>query len=176
VRSLTRSGTYLRVFKPEWSDPLDTTPSRIHGGRWNPPGGFGALYLCRDRSVAAASARAQHAGRAVGLFDLKPKRRPRLLQVHVPRSVCLDVVSAAGLAELHLPHIFPFDVGHPRCQRIGMRAYRSAAYRGIACRSAAECRPTGWVGEELAWFDSSAALIENGPRQDFATWYPDPIP
>lgn len=94
----------------------------------------------------------------------------------MPRSVCLDVVSAAGIAALHLPQNFPFGVGHPTCQRIGRAAYRLAACRGIACRSAAECRPTVWLGEELAWFDSSPALSDNGPRQDFATWYPDPIP
>lgn len=176
MRSLTRSGTYLRVFKPDWTDPLDTAPSRTHGGRWNPPESFGALYLCRDRSVAAANVRAQHVGRAVGLFDLKPERRPHLLQAHVPRSDCLDVVSAEGIAEVRLPRDFPFGVAHERCQSIGLRAYRSRNYRGVACRSAAECRRTAWVGEELAWFDSSPALTENGPRRDFATWYPDPIP
>jgi hypothetical protein len=176
LKSLTRSGTYLRLFSPDWHDPLDTMPSRTYGGRWNPPGAFGMLSLCADRTVAAAIARSQHVGRAIGLFDLKPGRRPHLLQVHVPRSACLDVVTAAGVADVGLPPIFPFGVGHPRCQRIGVRAHREGSHRGIACRSAAECRPTAWVGEELAWFDSSPALRENRPRQDFATWYPDPIP
>jgi hypothetical protein len=176
MRSLTRSGAYVRVFNPDWGDPLDTGASRAHGGRWNPPGRFGALYLCRDRSVAAANVRARHAGRAIGLFDLKPERRPHLLQLHVPRSACLDAVSAAGVADLDLPRTFPDAVPHSRCQRIGVRAYRAGTYRGIACRSAAECRPATWVGEELAWFDSSPPLRETGPREDFPTWYPDPIP
>ncbi|MEO8899824.1 MAG: RES domain-containing protein [Candidatus Dormibacter sp.] len=166
----------MRVFSPGWSDPLDTAPSRTNGGRWNPPGAFGALYLCADRAVAAANARAQHAGRAIGLFDLKPERRPHLLCVHVPRSICLDVVSAAGVAEVGLPAGYPFGVGRERCQRIGRRAYRNGSYRGIACRSAAECRPAAWVGEELVWFDTSPILVENGTRLDFASWYPDPVP
>lgn len=176
MKSLIRSGTYLRVFSPHWRDPLDTALSRTHGGRWNPPGAFGVLHLCADQAVAAANARAQHAGRAIGLFDLKPARRPHLLQVHVPRSTCLDVVSAAGVADLGLPAGFPFGVAHDRCRRIGRRAFRSRSYGGVASRSAAECRPTAWVGEELAWFDSAPAVSEKGPRQDFATWYPDPIP
>ncbi|MGH7723136.1 MAG: RES domain-containing protein [Candidatus Dormibacteria bacterium] len=175
MRSLTRSGTYLRVFSPDWSDPLDTTPSRISGGRWNPPGAFGALHLCADRTVAAANARAQHAGRAIGLFDLEPERRPHVLQLHVPRSTCVDVVTAAGVGDVRLPARYPFGVGHDRCRRIGQAAYRDGSYRGIACRSAAECRPTAWVGEELAWFDSAPVLSEDG-RADFANWYPDPIP
>jgi hypothetical protein len=176
MKGLRRSGTYCRVFKPDWADPLDTSPSKLFGGRWNAPGSFGALYLNRDTTVAAANCRAQHAGRAIGLFDLQPDRRPRLLRVDVPDSPCLDVVSPSGIEELRLPAAFPLGVDHNRCRPIGLRAYRDGRFRGIACRSAAECRAMYWVGEELAWFDSSPVLRENGPRQDFASWYPDPIP
>jgi hypothetical protein len=176
VKRLARTGAYYRVFKPEWADPLDTTPSKLHGGRWNAPGSFGNLYLARDTAVAAAIARAQHAGRAVGLFDLQAERRPHLLQVEIPPSADLDVVSSEGIRALHLPARYPFGVGHQRCQPIGLRAYRSRDFVGIACRSAAECQPGYWVGEELAWFDSSPPLEESGPRRDFASWYPDPIP
>lgn len=176
MKALTRSGLYYRVFKPEWADPLDTTPSRLHGGRWNPPGSFGILYLARDGAVAAAIARAQHAGRAVGLFDLQPDRRPHLLEVGVPHSDNLDVVTPEGVRALRLPARYPFGGGRDRCQPIGVRAYGARTFLGIACRSAAECQPGYWVGEELAWFDRSLPVAEGGPRRDFRSWYPDPIP
>ena len=174
--SLTRGGTYVRAYKPEWKDPLDTSPSRRAGGRWNAPGSFGILYLCANRAVAAANVRAHHAGRAIQLFDLRPEQRPMLLSVRVPRSRCCDVVTAPGVAAAGLPPSYPYRVPHGRCRRVGAAAYREGSTRGIACRSAAECRPEGWVGEELAWFASSPPLRENGPRQPFAAWYPDPAP
>jgi RES domain-containing protein len=176
VKSTRREGDYYRVFKPDWADPLDTAPSKQHGGRWNPAGAFGVLYLNATLDVAAANARAQHVGRAIGLFDLRPERRPHLLQVAVPRSECLDVVTPDGIEALRLPPHFPHAVAHARCQKIGRRAYVSKAYQAIACRSAAECGPKDWIGEELAWFDAAPALSENAPRRDFAAWYPDSIP
>ncbi|MBV8709252.1 MAG: RES domain-containing protein, partial [Acidobacteriaceae bacterium] len=71
-----RSGFYYRVVAPNWVNPADTSYSKRQGGRWNPPGEFGALYLNADVHVAAANARAQHAGRALKLFDLLPEARP----------------------------------------------------------------------------------------------------
>lgn len=177
MRSIIREGTYYRVYKPDWNDPLDTTcAKRSNDNRWNPPNEFGALYLNRTLNVAAANARAQHAGRAVGLFDLKPERRPHLLQVAVPRARVLDVVTASGIRALHLPKAYPFGVPHARCWPIARRAYADATLNGIACRSAAECTRTTWVGEELAWFDRAPVLKKNGSRRDFASWYPDPMP
>ncbi|MGC1381803.1 MAG: RES domain-containing protein [Candidatus Baltobacteraceae bacterium] len=173
---ITRGGTYFRVFKPDWDDPLDTSFSREIGGRWNAPGLFGALYLNATRTVAAANARAQHRGRAIGLLDLRPERRPRLLQVHVPRCTVLDAVRPEGLRAVNLPANYPWRVGPERCRPIGLRAYRRGDLRGIASRSAAECSATDWLGEELAWFDKSPSLRESGPRRDFELWYPDAIP
>jgi len=176
VEPATRSGTYYRAFKPEWPDPLATTPSRLQGGRWNPPGEFGVLYLNRTIEVAAANVRARHIGRAIGLFDLQPERRPHLLQVHIPRSTCLDLVSPSGVAALGLPATYPFAVGHETCRPIGRRAYATGRFRGIACRSAAECTSKDWLGEELAWFDTAPSPQENDARRPFATWYPDVAP
>ncbi|MBV8530613.1 MAG: RES domain-containing protein [Candidatus Eremiobacteraeota bacterium] len=176
MRRITRGGTYLRVFKPDWNDPLDPNFSKTAGGRWNAPGAFGVVSLNATLVVAAGNARIQHRGRAIGLFDLRPARRPSLLQVHVPNSMTLDVISDRGIRDLRLPAQFPWNVPHERCRAIGLQAYRSRGVRGIASRSAAECTPREWLGEELAWFDSSPALHENGPRHSFATWYPDAIP
>jgi hypothetical protein len=176
VRRTHRAGTYFRVFKPRWDDPLDSAFSKRFGGRWNAPGAFGVLSLNATLAVAAANARLRHRGRAIGLFDLQPRSRPHLLQVHVPRSAVLDVVTDWGVNELRLPANFPWNVSHELCRPIGSRAYESKAFRGIASRSAAECSPHDWLGEELSWFDSAPPLRENGPRRAFAQWYPDAIP
>lgn len=176
VRRIIRSGTYFRVFKPDWNDPLDTSFSKETGGRWNAPGKFGVLSLCASLAVAAANARKQHSARAIRLFDLRPERRPSLLQVNVPNGSVLDVVSEIGVREARLPADYPWNVANERCQPIGFRAYRSGRLRGIASRCAAECAPRQWLGEELSWFDCAPALKESGPRRTFARWYPDVIP
>ena len=67
-RSVSRGGPYDRVAAPEWIDPADTAYSKQRGGRWNPVGELGALYLNATIQVAAANARAQHARRAIKLL------------------------------------------------------------------------------------------------------------
>ncbi len=176
MRRAIRRGTYYRVFKPKWSDPLDTAYSKRFGGRWNAPAAFGALYLNATIEVAAANARMQHRGRALGLFDLLPSARPSLLQVHIPSSHVLDVVSPHGVRAVRLPATYPFGVTQERCRPIGARAYAMAELRGIACRSSAEAAPTSWLGEEVAWFDRSPRPKENGSRRAFEEWYPDAYP
>ena len=171
-----RRGSYFRVFKPEWDNPLDTAFSRRFGGRWNGRETFGVVSLKATLAVAAANARNAHRDRAIGLFDLRPERRPSLLQVNVTDHAVLDVVTTDGLRRLRLPQDFPWHVSHERCQPIGLRAYRAPGFYGIASRSAAECTQTHWVGEELAWFDRSPALRETGRRRAFVEWYPDLIP
>ena len=175
MQTIARGGTYYRVAKPDWAQPLDTSFSKAAGGRWNPPGSFGALYLSQTVEVAAANARTQHRGRAIGLFDLRPDRRPMLLTVSASAAQVLDVVTPAGIQALRLPSAYPFRVDHARCRPIGRRAYRSGL-PGIACRSAAECTPSSWLGEELAWFDNAPPVTETHPRRVFADWYPDSIP
>jgi RES domain-containing protein len=170
----TRRGPYFRVAKPDWSDPSDTSFSRAAGGRWNPPGEFGALYLNASVRVAAAQARQQHAGRAIKLFDLRPDRRPILVTFEVPRRHVVDAVDPKGRVALALPPAFPFGVTHAPCQEIARRAYR-AELDGVASRSNAEATATETLGEELALFDRVPAPRELR-RQAFAEWYPDPIP
>jgi RES domain-containing protein len=170
-----RSGTYYRVCKPDWQDCADTTYSKANGARWNPRGRFGALYLCATVEVAAANARNQHAGRAIRLFSLRPERRPQLQRFEVAPARFADIVSAAGVAAAGLPADYPYDVGWQRCQPIGAAAH-AGHLPGIACRSAAECTKTSWLGEELAVFDSAAQPKAAGKRRAFGDWYPDIIP
>jgi RES domain-containing protein len=171
----TRGGNYYRVYKPEWVDPSDVSYSKQRGGRWNPAGSFGALYLNATVGVAAAQARNQHAGRAIKLFDLAPERRPMLATFHVAPTVVVDAVSADALRALRLPQSFPYGIEWNRCQRIGQRAF-DEAIPGVASRSNAEATPTSFVGEELAIFDSEPLPPMQGAGLAFSEWYPDPIP
>jgi len=167
-----RSGTYYRVCKPDWLNCADTSYSKVTGARWNPRGAFGALYVCATIEVAAANARTHHSGRAIGLFSLRPERRPRLQRFDVPAAQYVDVVTPKGVAAAGLPPEFPYGVGWARCQPIAAQAHAKGKC-GIACRSAAECSATGWLGEELAVFDSAPQPKAVGKPRAFADWYPD---
>jgi len=170
-----RGGRYYRLCKPEWVDCRDTSYSKAQGGRWNPPGVFGALYLNATLEVAAANAREWHRDRAIKLFDVRPDRRPQLETFHLLEQRFVDAVSDAGIAALRLPKRYPFGVGWEQCQPIGKRAHDSG-FRGVACRSAAEARPDSWLGEELALFDSAPRPRRTGRRRAFNDWYPDLAP
>jgi len=178
IRHLVRSGRYYRVCDPHWQDCMDVSFSKTYGGRWNPPGEFGALYLCRTLVVAAANARANFAREIHSLYDLKPQFRPVVIEVTIPtppERAFVDAVTGAGLAALGLPEAYPLARGipvtHHVCRRIGRAAY-ARAERGIACRSAAEAGQGPWPGEELALFDRSAGLARRGRRRTFSDWYP----
>ena len=173
--SIRRGGSYFRLFKPGWADPLDAAYSKARGGRWTPPGEFGAVYLNQSIEVAAANARAQHAGRAIGLFDLSPSRRPSLLNVDVVPSSVVDIVSPRGIDRAGFPVEYPFGVSHASCWPVARRAYGEVGIAGIACRSNAESTAEYAVGEELAWFDR-APMLAVGRRRTFAEWYPGPHP
>ena len=175
MKRLSRGGRYYRVVNPNWADPLDPSYSKRYGGRWTPPGEFGALYLCATVDVAAANARAQHRHRAIQLFDLRPLARPSLVMVNVPENRFLDVVTEAGLAALRFPRTYPFGVAYERCWPIARRAY-AQRIAGIASRSNAEATSTFWIGEELALFDYSLPVRRVGKIKSFAQWYPDVIP
>jgi RES domain-containing protein len=173
-RTVLRGGVYYRVVAPGWTDPANTAYSKQHGGRWNPQGEFGALYLNATVNVAAANARAQHSGRAIKLFDLLPEARPELVIFDVPMSDVLDVCTPEGLRALGFADNFPYSAPWPPCQAIAREAH-AAGIAGVAARSNAEVMPSTFVGEELALFEE----VSVGPpkaRQRFDKWYPDPIP
>ena len=72
-----------------WSIPpgptRSTRRSRAGGGRWNPPGAFAALYLCRDVETARANARRLLDGQPFTFDDLLPERLPALVETTCPR-------------------------------------------------------------------------------------------
>lgn len=175
LRHLRRHGGYYRVCKPEWADCADASYAKRYGGRWTPLGEFGALYLCATVEVAAAVARAQHAGRAIPLFSLRPSRRPQLQSFTVTETRFVDVVTTEGVAAAGLPSTYPYGVDHEKCWPVARQAY-SSGEQGIACRSAAECGPGFWLGEELAVFDNTSVAKAAGRRRPFPDWYPDLVP
>jgi RES domain-containing protein len=173
-RTVRRGGPYYRVVAPEWIDPADTTYSKQRGGRWNPAGEFGALYLNATTQVAAANARAQHSGHAIKLFDLLPEARPELVTFEVPMVDVVDACTPIGIAALGFAENFPYGVTWPPCQAIGRETHMNAL-AGVAARSNAEATGTASVGEELALFEE-VAVGPSRARRRFDEWYPDPIP
>lgn len=174
MRTVRRSGLYYRVAAPHWVDPSDTSYSKRYGGRWNPAGEFGALYLNATVRVAAANVRARHAGRAIKLFDLLPEARPELITFDVPEVEVLDAMTTDGVAALGFADTFPFGIPWSSCQPIAREAY-GGGVSGVAARSYAEASATSFAGEELALFDT-VPLSNLHRRQSFHEWYPDPIP
>jgi RES domain-containing protein len=172
--TVRRGGPYYRVVAPAWVDPADTAYSKQRGGRWNPAGEFGALYLNATIEVAAANVRAQHAGRAIKIFDLLPKARPQLVTFEVTPVDVVDACTPVGIAALGFAESFPYGVSWPRCQAIA-RVAHAEALAGVASRSNAEATATTTVGEELTLFEE---VIVGAPRsrRRFSEWYPDPIP
>jgi hypothetical protein len=172
--TVRRAGTFHRLAEPHWADPLDTSHSRRVGGRWNPPGEFGALYLNATVELARRQAEHKLAGHPYEIEDLEPVFQHDLVEVHVTETDALDLVSASGLAAVGLPRSYPADehggrVGHERCRPIGRAAY-DEPLPALACRSAA--RGTANTDEELAIFDRSvSALATHVRRRPFASWF-----
>jgi hypothetical protein len=171
-RHVRRGGTLLRVADPDWDDPLDTTYSQRNGGRWNPPGSFGALYLTVDRVGAHANVARLFVGLPYGPEDLDPDAAPRLVELDLPDEPYVDAVSNAGLTALGLPATYPFaadgsSVPHATCQPIGQRAFGEAEL-GIACRSAAP----GARGKELVWFANVGRTTPSiSSTHNFDDWF-----
>lgn len=173
-RTVERGGVYYRVVAPDWVDPASTVYSKQFGGRWNPADEFGALYLNASIDVAAANARAAHAGRAIKLFDLVPEARPELVTFNVPVLRVLDACTKQGVAALGFADDFPYGIGWPACQAVARSAH-AAGLPGVAARSHAEVTARYFVGEELAVF-GEMILKDLLARRKFEEWYPHPIP
>jgi hypothetical protein len=172
MRHIRRGGEYLRVADPGWGDPLDGSYAGRSGGRWNPPGSFPVVYLCRGVRVARANVFSRLRDQPYGPEDLDPASGPVLVATHLPETRQVDVVTARGCRAAGLPASYPLDargrtIAHERCQPIGMTAWREGE-PGIACRSAAP--GASRRDEELAWFGRRRRLR---PRRvlEFERWF-----
>jgi RES domain len=173
-KTVRRGGAYNRLAEPAWTDPLDTSYSKAQGGRWNPPGAFGTLYL--NRGLRVARLRVEHAlaGHAYGVEDLDEAEQHDLVDLEVQEQEWLDCVSDGGLKVIGLPVSYPrhpdgSPVGHPECRLIGQTAFDDGQ-PGVACRSAARGATT--ADEELAVFaNADVQKVTMTGRRSFADWF-----
>ena len=175
-RTIRRQGSYNRLAEPSWADPLDTTHSARDGGRWNPPGRFGVLYLNRDVRVARLQVLHKLQGQPYAVEDLDEAEQHDLVGVQISARNWLDCVTDAGLQAVGLPATYPRhannrDVRHATCQPVGEAAYEDGK-PGVACRSAAiDALQTD---EELAIFDREvSSSVRMTQRRPFADWFWD---
>lgn len=151
---------WLRVADPSWTDPLDPSHAREHGGRWNPPGSFDTLYLNADLQTAQLQIERLLAGSPVHPDDLDDDAY-LLVAATLPRTqAAADAVSGPGLKALGLGEAYPLDsrgrrVQQATCQEIGVRLH-DAGLRGVWCRSA---QGTDARTRELAWFPATARSV-----------------
>ncbi len=170
MKFVRRKGAYYRACDPANASPMDTTFSKQRGGRWNPPGRFGLLYLNATIRVAAANARKHFENEMHTLFDLRPPYRPVLYEITVRSSDFVDCLTESGLYQVGLSPDYPRNTTWMRTREVGRRAHNSGEH-GIASRSAAELDRD--LGEELAIFDDRITqLTKVGKRSPFARWYP----
>jgi RES domain-containing protein len=171
-KHITRNGTYYRVFEAGWEDCADTSFSKLHGGRWNPPGEFGALYLNHTLGVARANARTLYAGTFYRPEDLTDEAELQLQEFLVPKETVLDCISENGVTACGFAPTYPFGYDdHAPCQGIARDEYAHKS-NGVATRCASECTETSFVGEELALFDRVAGNATKGQLFRFVEWYP----
>jgi RES domain-containing protein len=177
-RRLPNAKHWYRGANESWDDPLDPTFAQRHGGRWNPPGSFLALYLNEDIETARSQIIRMLDGYPVHPDDLDEFEAPYvLITATLPsRQVVADAVTDVGLDGLELPTTYPLDtegVVVPRsvCQPIGAKVM-GTGLRGVHTRSAAT--PDG-TGRELAWFPArpSSKATPDGPPTPFHTWWHD---
>ena len=158
---LPDSQAWWRVADPAWTDPLDPGFAQRHGGRWNPPDSFPALYLNQDLATARANLRAFVAAWPYEPEDLRDDTGPVLVGCSLPRrQIVCEVHSDAGVRAAGLPDTYPLEhdgslVPHTRCQPIGARV-KAERLHGVRARSAQT--PDG-SGRELAWFPASARSV-----------------
>lgn len=122
-------GTFYRALLAAFGmEPLSVEGSLRHGGRYNPLGGFGAIYCGENPAVCAAEIhrRAQR----------HPVRRYRLARIHIDLHRVLDLTDPATLAALGLrAEDLVTDTWEPT-QRLGAAA-RAAGFEGLLVPSAA---------------------------------------
>jgi len=172
-QTVRRGGAFNRLVEPHWADPLDTSFSRQHGGRWNAPGSYGVLYLNASDRMARIQVEHKLARHPYEIEDLDPAAQHDLVDVDVQDTDALDLISDDGLRAVGLPGSYPLDAGghpvaHEHCHPVGQAAY-DQPLPAIACRSAVTgARRTD---EELAVFDRDAGIVTQTGRRAFADWY-----
>jgi RES domain-containing protein len=125
-------GEAFRHIAAGYLDPLSGEGARIHGGRFNPPESYPALYLCTTRACALAELRRLAGRQVIGLAGLLPRTlyRYEIFVQQVLDLTSTEVLSALGVTEAQV--IGP-DWTLP--QQIGAAAHDSG-WQAIIARSA----------------------------------------
>lgn len=126
-------GTVYRQCAPDHTDLAITLANdHRHGGRFNPPGEFGAVYVAVERATALRELARQAEFLGFAVEELLPRAMLRL-QLHIRRVLDLtdeSVCRAWGLAGADMT-----ELQHDECWEIARAAYRSG-FEAIQFRSA----------------------------------------
>ena len=110
------------------ADPLSVEGSLQHGGRYNPIGGFGALYCAESRAVCAAEI-----GKPAARHPVLPYR---LARIRVQLQRVLDLTDASTLTALGLRPEDLTGQDWDATQRLAAQA-RAAGFEALLVPSAA---------------------------------------
>lgn len=135
------TGQGWRQMAPRY-DPLSGEGARLHGGRFNPPGSFPVLYICRSRPCAAAELKRLGERQAIGVEGLLPRR---LYRYEIAIDRILDLTDGEVRAQVGLGLEVLIGPDWTACQGLGVAAH-ALGVKGVNSPSA-----TG-VGDVLAVF------------------------
>lgn len=122
-------GTFFRLLLAAFAkEPLSIEGSLRHGGRYNPPGAFGALYCGEKPAVCAAEILKRAVGQRLAPY--------RLARVRVKLHRVLDLTDPTTLAALNLRSEDLQGLDWQPTQRLAAQA-RAAGFEGLLAPSAA---------------------------------------
>ena len=149
-----------RVVRSNWTDPLDSSFSRLQSGnRWN-TNEFPALYCCCSEMVARAVTLDIFRLAGVELSDLRPQVQPQLVEIEWAGRVA-DMCSPEGIAAAGFPPEYPEGVGYQATQ-LAAANWHAGGWEGIVSRSASMGRLgfRDWTGIHERWGEV-AIFVEN---------------
>ena len=114
------------------TDPLSTIGSRLQGGRWNPPGLFGAIYFGLQVHTVAAEFRRAAGAQGLSADDFLPRELHRF---HLTLSALLDLRDEKAAAHVGLPPPVLLGRDQGPCRLVG-EAAQYLALEGVLAPSA----------------------------------------
>ncbi len=153
------SGIVRRVVRAG-RDPLSTEGSRKTGGRYNPPGDFGALYAALESETAAAEV-----ARGLRLRGVDPAGFAAddwwEYEIELRAAAILDLTDSDTLARLGLSQDALTAADAALTREMGAKAHR-AGYAGLLVPSAARLGRTNLV-IFLDRLDETPAVLRSHP-------------
>ena len=135
-------------------DPLSGEGARLHGGRFNPPGSFPALYLCQSRPCAVAELRRLGERQAIRIEGLLPRT---LYHYDIALDRVLDLTDNDVRRQVGLDLDVLTGPDWTTCQDLGSTLHSLGA-QAVSSPSAAG------VGDVLAVFVQRLGLSHVEPR------------